>query len=52
MQVDGKKMIASGNGGSIVNISSVASKGAFKGMLAYSVRKLDWIWQRKYLPFN
>ena len=39
MQVVGKKLIASGKGGSIVNISSVASKGAFKGALAYSVSK-------------
>ena len=39
MQVVGKKMIVSGNGGSIVNISSVASKSATKGSLAYSVSK-------------
>ena len=39
MQVVGKKMIASGNGGSIVNISSCSSKGASKGTLAYSVSK-------------
>ena len=39
MQVVGKKLIASGNGGSIVNISSCASKGASKGTLAYSVSK-------------
>ena len=39
MQVVGKKMIASGKGGSIVNMSSVGSKGAFKGMLAYNVSK-------------
>ena len=39
MQVVGKKMIASGNGGSIVNISSVASKAATNATLAYSVSK-------------
>ena len=41
MQVVGKEMIASGNGGSIVNISSCASKGAAKGMLAYSDSKAE-----------
>ena len=39
MQVVGKKMIAAGQGGSIVNISSVASKGAYRGVLAYNVSK-------------
>ena len=39
MLVVGKKMIASGNGGSIVNISSVASKAATNATLAYSVSK-------------
>ena len=39
MQVVGKKMIASRNGGSIVNISSTLSKGALPGVLAYSVSK-------------
>ena len=39
MQVVGKKMIAARQGGSIVNISSCSSKGASKGILAYSVSK-------------
>ena len=39
MQVAGKKMIAIGNGGSIVNVSSCVTEGTAKGQLAYSVSK-------------
>ena len=39
MQVVGKKMAASGKGGSIVNISSQLSTLAMGGMLAYSLSK-------------
>ena len=39
MQVAGKKMIETGKGGSIVNISSVIGEAAVKGALSYSVSK-------------
>ena len=39
MQVIGKKMIAKGDGGSIVNISSCSSKGASKASMPYKISK-------------
>ena len=39
MQIAGEKMIETGKGGSIVNISSVIGESAVKGLLPYSVSK-------------
>ena len=52
MQVVGKKMIAAGKGGSIVNITSISGTRATKHLLAYCVAKAGLEMATRYLHWS